>query len=235
MTITESKRLGVQELAELDDRSEYWHLRALESEALYIIREVVAEFDRPGLLFSGGKDSAVLLHLAVKALRPAHLPFPCGPHRHRPQLSRGHRFPRSRRPNGLAWTWSWARLTRQLPQGVFQPHRVLISLVTACRHQCCWKPFARGNSPRFSAVRGAMRSDHAQRSVCTPCATNSASGIHAISGPEVWSLYNGIHWIRPAHARLPALQLDGAGHLALHSRGEHRPAGNLLRSPARGI
>src|SRR5579863_10436145 len=52
------------------------HLDALESEAIFIIREVVAEFERPGLLFSGGKDSAVLLHLAVKACWPQHIPFP---------------------------------------------------------------------------------------------------------------------------------------------------------------
>src|SRR5665213_3065110 len=52
------------------------HLDALESEAIFIIREVVAEFERPGLLFSGGKDSAVLLHLAVKACWPQSIPFP---------------------------------------------------------------------------------------------------------------------------------------------------------------
>lgn len=52
------------------------HLRDLESESLHIIREVIAEFDRPALLFSGGKDSAVLLHLAQKAVSPAQLPFP---------------------------------------------------------------------------------------------------------------------------------------------------------------
>ena len=48
---------------------------ALESEAIEIIREVIAEFDRPALLFSGGKDSAVLLHLARKATAPAPLPI----------------------------------------------------------------------------------------------------------------------------------------------------------------
>lgn len=48
-------------------------LRELEAEAIEIIREVVAEFDRPALLFSGGKDSAVLLHLARKAVWPAPL------------------------------------------------------------------------------------------------------------------------------------------------------------------
>jgi sulfate adenylyltransferase subunit 2 len=52
------------------------HLRALEAEAIHIIREVAAEFERPALLFSGGKDSMVMLHLAVKAFAPARVPFP---------------------------------------------------------------------------------------------------------------------------------------------------------------
>ncbi len=52
------------------------HLEALESEAIHILREVAAEFERPVLLFSGGKDSAVMLRLAEKAFWPARLPFP---------------------------------------------------------------------------------------------------------------------------------------------------------------
>jgi sulfate adenylyltransferase subunit 2 len=52
------------------------HLRSLEAEAIHIIREVAAEFERPVLLFSGGKDSIVMLHLALKAFHPARLPFP---------------------------------------------------------------------------------------------------------------------------------------------------------------
>ena len=52
------------------------HLRALEAEAIHIIREVAAEFARPALLFSGGKDSIVMLHLSAKAFAPARVPFP---------------------------------------------------------------------------------------------------------------------------------------------------------------
>lgn len=52
------------------------HLRALESEAIYILREAAAQFSRPVLLYSVGKDSSALLHLARKAFRPASIPFP---------------------------------------------------------------------------------------------------------------------------------------------------------------
>src|SRR6476646_4808759 len=52
------------------------HLRMLEAESIHIIREVAAEFERPVLLFSGGKDSCVMLHAAIKAFWPAPPPFP---------------------------------------------------------------------------------------------------------------------------------------------------------------
>src|SRR5215218_3241371 len=52
------------------------HLSALESEAIHIMREVAAEFERPCLLFSGGKDSIVMLRIAEKAFWPAPIPFP---------------------------------------------------------------------------------------------------------------------------------------------------------------
>jgi sulfate adenylyltransferase subunit 2 len=52
------------------------HLRQLEAESIYILREVVAEFEKPVMLYSIGKDSSVLVHLARKAFHPAPLPFP---------------------------------------------------------------------------------------------------------------------------------------------------------------
>ena len=68
MTITETPR----EIVESDD---FTTLDALESEAIHIFREVAGEFERPVILFSGGKDSTVLLHVALKAFWPAPLPF----------------------------------------------------------------------------------------------------------------------------------------------------------------
>jgi sulfate adenylyltransferase subunit 2 len=63
------------------------HLGALESEAVHVLREVAAGFERPVLLFSGGKDSIVLLRLAEKAFRPARFPFPLM------HIDTGHNFP----------------------------------------------------------------------------------------------------------------------------------------------
>jgi len=63
------------------------HLDLLESHAIFIMREVAAECERPVLLFSGGKDSAVLLRLAEKAFRPGRLPFPVL------HVDTGHNFP----------------------------------------------------------------------------------------------------------------------------------------------
>jgi sulfate adenylyltransferase subunit 2 len=63
------------------------HLRTLEAEAVHVMREVAAEFERPVLLFSGGKDSIVLLRLAEKAFRPAPFPFPIM------HVDTGHNFP----------------------------------------------------------------------------------------------------------------------------------------------
>lgn len=63
------------------------HLEQLEAESIHIFREVAAQFERPALLFSGGKDSITLVHLAVKAFAPAKFPFPLV------HIDTGHNFP----------------------------------------------------------------------------------------------------------------------------------------------
>ena len=63
------------------------YLDQLENEAIYILRETAAQFEKPALLFSGGKDSIVLVHLALKAFRPGKFPFPLV------HIDTGHNFP----------------------------------------------------------------------------------------------------------------------------------------------
>ena len=63
------------------------HLQELESEAIFVIREVFAQFEKPGILFSGGKDSIVVTHLARKAFWPSKIPFPLV------HIDTGHNFP----------------------------------------------------------------------------------------------------------------------------------------------
>ncbi|MBA7580171.1 Sulfate adenylyltransferase subunit 2 [subsurface metagenome] len=63
------------------------HLRELEAESIYIIREVAAQFERPALLFSGGKDSIIMYYMARKAFWPAKVPFPLL------HIDTGHNFP----------------------------------------------------------------------------------------------------------------------------------------------
>ncbi len=92
------------------------HLEALECEAVFIMREVVAELERPALLFSGGKDSVVLLRLAEKAFRPGRFPFPLL------HIDTGHNFPealefRDRRVAELGERLIVARVQDSIDQG----------------------------------------------------------------------------------------------------------------------
>ena len=63
------------------------HLRELEAESIYVLREVAAQFEKPVLMFSGGKDSILMVHLAAKAFYPASIPFPLL------HIDTGHNFP----------------------------------------------------------------------------------------------------------------------------------------------
>jgi sulfate adenylyltransferase subunit 2 len=71
----------------LDKKYAINHLRILEAESIYVIREVVSQFEKPCLLFSGGKDSIVMFHIARKAFWPAKVPFPLL------HIDTGHNFP----------------------------------------------------------------------------------------------------------------------------------------------
>jgi sulfate adenylyltransferase subunit 2 len=98
---------------------ELTHLEALEAEAIHIMREVAAEFDRPVLLFSGGKDSIVLLRLAEKAFWPGKFPFPLM------HVDTGHNFPeaieyRDRRVAELGARLIVAKVQDSIDQGRVQ-------------------------------------------------------------------------------------------------------------------
>src|SRR5687768_6223384 len=95
---------------------ELTYLRLLEAEAIFVMREVAAEFERPVLLFSGGKDSIVLLRLAEKAFRPARFPFPVM------HVDTGHNFPevlefRDRRVRELGERLIVASVQESIDQG----------------------------------------------------------------------------------------------------------------------
>jgi len=75
-TIQTARRTRVRESALLSSMRRLNHLQALEAESIYILREAAAEFDRPVMLYSIGKDSSVMLRLAQKAFYPGRIPFP---------------------------------------------------------------------------------------------------------------------------------------------------------------
>jgi sulfate adenylyltransferase subunit 2 len=165
-------------------------IRHLEDEAIQIIREVVAEFDRPALLFSGGKDSAVLLHLAGKALWPAPVPITLL------HIDTGHNFPevlafrdevvrRGGHRLVVAHVEQWiadGRLTER-PDGTRNPLQSVPLLDTIAEH-------------RYDAVLGGGRRDEDR----ARAKERIFSVRDAFGGwdprrqrPELWTLYNGRH------------------------------------------
>ncbi|QOR70172.1 sulfate adenylyltransferase subunit 2 [Ruania alkalisoli] len=163
---------------------------ALESESIHLIREVVAEFERPVLLFSGGKDSVVMLHLAAKAFWPAKVPFGVL------HVDTGHNFPevlnyRDRTVEQLGVHLHVARVQdyiddgrlRERPDGTRNPLQTL-PLLDAIT----------GN--KFDAVFGGGRRDEEKAR-----AKERVISLRDEFGqwdprnqrPELWNLYNGRH------------------------------------------
>jgi len=171
---------------------ELTHLQALESEAIHILREVAAEFDRPVLLFSGGKDSAVMLHLAVKAFAPARLPFPLM------HVDTGHNFPevidfRDRRAAQLG-----VRLVVASVQDAIDGGRVVEDAgPRATRNRLQTVPLLDAiEEHRFDAVFGGARRDEEKaraKERVFSFRDDFGQWDPKNQRPELWNLYNGRH------------------------------------------
>ena len=208
------------------------HLRALEAESLHIIREVVAEFARPVMLYSIGKDSSVMLRLAQKAFYPAPIPFPLlhvdTTYKFREMID----LPRPLRAAGRG-----AAHRPHEQGGDRRRHAALRG-----RHAALLRPAqdqvaarrARGRRLRRGvwrrpARRGALARQGAHLLAARPQGPvgSEAAAARALAPPQQ------PHPAGREHPRLPALELDRARRLALH-RGRAdpgRPA--LLRAGAR--
>src|SRR5215208_516867 len=123
------------------------HLDALEAESVFIMREVVAEFERPVLLFSGGKDSAVMLRVAEKAFAPAPIPFPVM------HVDTGHNF-----PEALEF-----RDRRVAELGI----RLVVASVPDAIAAAAWSRTARGRRATGSRRRSCSR--RSPTTASTPC------------------------------------------------------------------
>jgi sulfate adenylyltransferase subunit 2 len=171
---------------------ELTHLETLEAEAVHIIREVAAEFERPVLLFSGGKDSAVMLHLATKAFAPARLPFPVM------HIDTGHNFPevieyRDRRVAELGLRLVVASVQEAIDSGL-----VVEDIgPRATRNRIQTVPLlAAIEAHRFDAVFGGARRDEEKaRAKERVFSFRDEFGQWDPKNqrPELWNLYNGRH------------------------------------------
>ena len=164
------------------------HLDALEAESIFVMREVVAEFERPVLLFSGGKDSIVMLRLAEKAFAPARIPFPVM------HVDTGHNFPevlefRDRRVAELGVALVVASvpeaieigLVRQAPDGTRNRIQTPVLLAAVEKY-------------RFDALFGGARRDEEKaRAKERVFSFRDEFGQWDPKNqrPELWNLYNG--------------------------------------------
>jgi sulfate adenylyltransferase subunit 2 len=189
-------------------------LQALESESIHIFREVAAEFERPVLLFSGGKDSVVMLHLAAKAFWPAPIPFPVM------HIDTGHNFAevldfRDRMVERFGLRLGGARVgesppkgrVRERPDGLRNPLQTVTLLDGIADGQ-------------FDAVFGGARRDEEKaRAKERVFSFRDEFGQWDPKNqrPELWSLYNGRHH-KGEHIRIFPLsnwtELDIWGYLA---------------------
>ncbi|MEQ3554729.1 sulfate adenylyltransferase subunit CysD [Pseudonocardia nematodicida] len=165
-------------------------LDALESEAIHVFREVAGEFDRPVILFSGGKDSTLLVHLAVKAFAPAPVPFGLL------HVDTGHNYPeviefRDRIAAQLGLRLEVARVEDYLADGR------LVERADGTRNPLQTQPLLDAIAEhRFDAVFGGGRRDEERaRAKERIMSLRDAFGRWdpRKQRPELWNLYNGRH------------------------------------------
>ena len=176
------------------------HLKALESEGIHIIREVAAEFENPVLLFSGGKDSIVMLHLAIKAFAPCPPPFPVM------HVDTGHNFPevieyRDRRAAEAGVQLVVASVQESIDAG----HVVEETGPRASRNRLQTRTLLDAiDKHRFDAVFGGARRDEEKaRAKERVFSFRDEFGQWDPKNqrPELWNLYNGRHH-RGEHIRV---------------------------------
>ena len=169
------------------------HLDELEAESMFVLREVAAQFERPAILFSGGKDSIVVTHLAAKAFAPARIPMPLV------HIDTGHNFPETiefrdhsgRSTGRAARRRQCARHHRRRTRSGRDPGRKRAA--TACKSRRCWRPSKTASTTPALAARGAMRRRPARRNGFSATAMISASGIPKTNGLNSGILFNGKH------------------------------------------
>ncbi len=170
-------------------RYELSHLRSLEAEAIHIIREVAAEFERPVLLFSGGKDSIVMLHLALKAFRPGRLPFPVM------HVDTGHNFDEVLETRDELVEEAGVRLVVAKVQDDIDAGRVVETIPSRNPLQTVTLLRAIRENKFDAAFGGARRDEEKARAKERVFSFRDEFGQWdpKAQRPELWNLYNGRH------------------------------------------